>query len=65
MDRIALALIASGLVLILAIVGTVLGGMSSDALPTYAALGAALSGTVIVTGLAMLERRAFSPARSI
>jgi hypothetical protein len=60
MDRIALALIASGLVLILAIVGVVLGGTAQDS-AVYAAIGAALSGCSIVTGLALLERRAFSP----
>lgn len=63
MDRIALALISSGLVLILAIVGTVLGGTPSDVTSTYAAIGAALSGSAIVTGLAILERRAFGAPR--
>jgi len=58
MDRIALALIASGLVLILAIVGVVLGGTPSGHTPVLAALGAAISGSGIVAGLAMLERRA-------
>jgi hypothetical protein len=57
MDRIALSLIASGLVLILTIVVTVLGSGTAVALSTYAALGAALSGVAIVVGLVMLERR--------
>jgi len=58
MDRIALALIASGLVLILALVGSVLGGNAAGHDPILAALGAALSGGGIVAGLIMLERRA-------
>ena len=59
MDRIALALISSSLVLILSIVGAVLGGAAMD-ISAYAAAGAAVSGTGIVAGLAMLERRAFT-----
>ncbi|MCR0981257.1 hypothetical protein [Roseomonas populi] len=59
MDRIALALITSGLVLILGIVGAMLGGATME-ISAYAAVGAALSGTGIVVGLAMLERRAFA-----
>jgi hypothetical protein len=65
MDRIALALIASGLVLILSIVVAVLGGTPSHALPGYAAAGAALSGSAIVAGLALLERRAFATGRRV
>ena len=61
MDRIALALISSGLVLILTIVATVLGNAAGEAMPSFAGSGAALSGAAIVAGLALLERRAFSP----
>ncbi|MBP0492726.1 hypothetical protein [Roseomonas indoligenes] len=59
MHRIALALIATGLVLILTIVGAVLGGAAMD-ISAYAAAGAALSGLVIVAGLAVLERSTFA-----
>jgi uncharacterized membrane protein YozB (DUF420 family) len=65
MDRIALAAIAFGLVLILAIVGSLVNGVSSDSLPILAAVGATLSGGAIVAGLTVLERRAFSPARPL
>lgn len=65
MDRIALALIASGLVLILTIVVRVLGGSAAEALPSYAGAGAALAGAAIVAGLVMLERRAFATPRRI
>ena len=61
MDRIALALIASGLVLILTIVAMVLGNGQGEVLPALAGSGAAISGAAIVAGLALLERRAFSP----
>ncbi|MBP0446015.1 hypothetical protein J8J14_14655 [Roseomonas sp. SSH11] len=65
MDRIALGLIASGLFLILGIVVSVLGGTPTGTSSTYAALGAAFSGSAIVAGLAILERRAFAPAGRI
>ncbi|MFH5925287.1 hypothetical protein [Roseomonas xinghualingensis] len=61
MDRIALAAIASGLVLILATIATVVTGQSADGLPMLAAIGAILSGGIIVCGLVVLERRATSP----
>lgn len=63
MDRIAIALIASGLVLILAIVGAVVGGAPTLTLSAIAALGATMSGAGIVAGLVMLERRNLGAAR--
>ncbi|TPG59589.1 hypothetical protein EAH89_04935 [Roseomonas nepalensis] len=64
MDRIALALIVSGLVVILSIVATVLGG-TQGTLADLTAPGAALGGLVIVSGLAILERRAFLTVRRV
>jgi len=62
MDRIALALVTTGLVVILSIVVSVLGG-TQGGLAELTAPGAALGGIVIVSGLALLERRAFTAAR--
>ncbi|MFC0384005.1 hypothetical protein [Muricoccus vinaceus] len=62
MDRIALSVIASGLVVILCIVVAVLGG-TQGALAELVAPGAAFGGLSIVGGLVMLERRAFAAAR--
>ena len=62
MDRLAIALVASGLVVILSIVFAVLGG-ATGALAELTAPGAALGGITIVGGLALLERRAFIAAR--
>jgi len=61
MDRIALAAIVSGLVLILATIGTVMTGLSAEGMPVLVAIGAILSGGIIVASLAVLERRAASP----
>lgn len=62
MDRIAISLVAVGLVVILSTVISVLGG-TPGAMADLTAPGAALGGLSIVGGLAMLERRAFVAAR--
>ena len=64
MDRIALALIVSGLIVILSIVASVLGGVQG-AVAELTAPGAAFGGIGIVSGLAILERRAFGTGQSL
>ncbi|WP_426957318.1 hypothetical protein [Muricoccus radiodurans] len=59
MDRLALALVTLGLTMILVTVATVLGG-GSTTLSAYGAAAAALAGATMISGLVILERRAFS-----
>ena len=63
MDRLALSLVTSGLLLILAVLGAVITYGTAGVVAPFAAIGAAISGSAIVGGLTLLEHHSPSATR--